>query len=200
MYSSSMRTPGLLLVSVIAIAGCRAPGRGPGVAFDLRLLDRAPVVPIQMREGNATGLLRPDGSVLTCSHVVPRGHAQGEVRITGPWIRFSVPESGDHLARTWGDWSAAEPPDPLDDWAILVTDPPIDARQIFAAPLELRLSRDPPHIGETVYLVGYTVEGGRFIRYWVTLAVVPPPGDRRSSTPAHVIWLPTPRRCDGPRG
>lgn len=182
------------------LSACRAE---PKVTIDLRLLDRVPVVPLHIAEGvdeqssrhTATGLLQSDGTILTCSHALPRNRNEGRIRITGPWITYHVQSSGDDLSFDFPRWSETDPPSALNDWAVITTDPPIDAKTLFFSPLSVAISTTPPEIGETVYLVGYTVEttasnpNGQFVRYWVPMIVVTPPSHIREALGNTVLWL-----------
>jgi hypothetical protein len=162
-----------------------------------------PVVPLQFGEENgapgarhgATGLLRPVGTVLTCSHAVPGGGSDGKIRITGPWIDYRITGRGDEPGGLSGTWTDADPPISLDDWAVIAPEPAIDASGIFVPLLRVGVSSEPPRLGETVYLVGYTVEevegdpNGWFVRYWVPLVVVAPPRSVSESLGGSVVWL-----------
>ncbi|MGH7131086.1 MAG: hypothetical protein ACREJO_03980 [Phycisphaerales bacterium] len=182
----------LLALLGLSFAGCtdlRAPGE-PTVTIDLQTLDRVPVFPLIVAEGDdtrislkhsATGTLRSDGTVVTCSHFIPRNHAHDMVSITGPWIDYQVLESGDGLGISWSTWSEEAPPLVSQDWAILQPNPSVVVATYFPDTLFAPTSARPPRVGETLYLVGYTVdpkspEGRpRFARFWVPLLVVPTP-------------------------
>lgn len=196
-----------LLATVLLLAGCRAE---PVIAIDLRILDSIPVVPLQISGSDeshslrhsATGLLLGDGSVLTCSHALPRGvrgggggggGALGRVRVTGPWINYDVKSRGTYRG-DGSSWMDDAPPESLDDWAVITLDPPVDPAQFVQPTVAYHVSFEAPRVGETVYLVGYTVEPvegsseGAFIRYWVPLIVVSPPSNARSLGES-VVWL-----------
>jgi hypothetical protein len=183
-----MRGLGLgLIISAILLAGC-----APRPRVDLNLLDHVPVVPLQMATGCGTGLLLPSGEVLTCSHILPRGLEQGDVRITGPWIRYHANRSGDNLRERWTTWEDGRPSNATNDWALIVPDPPVKADDIFFPPAKVDLVTDLPRVGETVYIVGYTVQGtgqGRFVRYWTPMLVVRPPRSRYAAFGPQLIWL-----------
>lgn len=164
----------LLCVSL----GCRAVE--PEVAIDLRRLDGAPVVPIQSRTGSFTGTLRPDGTLLTCSHGIPRSERDGDLWVAGAWVRYHVLASGDDLAEAW-TFQSEPPRRARDDWALIRTEPRLDPGAVFHPPLALGLSALPPRVGETVYVVGYTVESTHdassgstrdLERYWVPAIAV----------------------------
>jgi hypothetical protein len=178
----------------LALLGCRASG--PEVSIDLRRLDGAPVVPIQSKTGSFTGTLRPDGTLLTCSHGIPRHERDGDLCVAGAWVRYHVVASGDDLAVEWHVQS--EPPRRApEDWAVITTEPRIDPAFVFHPPLALELSTLPPRVGETVYLVGYTVEstregrsgsGQNLKRYWVPALAIEEIHDA-SEAEAHGVWI-----------
>lgn len=170
-----MKAPVLLSLAALPLSGCAATDKEPGPYSIAALVDRLPVVPIQTHQGNGTGLLLADGSVLTCSHVFPRGEVQGAIRVTGPWISYRVEKSGDQLSGTWSAWSAGSARDVQNDWTIFAPSSPVIAETLFNDPIRVVLSPAPPARGDSLFLVGYTVEGGRFERCQVPLQVVEPP-------------------------
>ena len=183
---------GLSFLAGAILTGCaelRAPGE-PVVTIDLRVLDRVPVFPLVIAEGDdvklslkhgATGMLREDGTIITCSHFIPRGYAHGRLCVTGPWIGYQVLDSGDGLSVKWSSWSEEAPLPVTQDWAVLQPSPPIDVAQFLSDPVFVLAGTSPPQVGETLYLVGYTLHPDsprnrpRFARFWVPLLVVSTP-------------------------
>ncbi|MBK9187710.1 MAG: trypsin-like peptidase domain-containing protein [Phycisphaerales bacterium] len=191
---------------LLILGGCRAE---PAVEIDLRVLDSIPVVPLQFSDGadetaslrhSATGLLLGDGIVLTCAHTLPSERQHGRVRVTGPWISYEVRTRGSYRGDGSEPWKDTEPPESLDDWAVITLDPPVEPAHVILSSQVCPLTFEPPSVGETVYLVGYTVEpvegspDGAFVRYWVPLLVVPAPTNVRSAFESSVVWLRGPSR------
>ncbi len=151
-----MRLLAALAATPLILAGCRAE---PTVEIDLRSLDSVPVVPLHFSEGadetdslrhSATGLLLGDGTVLTCAHTVPDHLPQGRVRVTGPWINYKLRTRGTYRGDASVAWKDTEPPESLDDWAVIALDPPVEPAQVVHSAHSCTLSFEPPPVGETV--------------------------------------------------
>ena len=61
--------------------------------------------------------------------------------------------------------------------------------EFFESPLNPAPSPDPPRVGETVYIVGYSVDDRQFTRYWVPAVVVDTPAAEYRAFGESVIWL-----------
>lgn len=194
-----MRALVFLSVAFLPFVGCSAPAREAGSAFDAALADRLPVVPVQTSAGNGTGLLLPDGSVLTCSHVIPRRRPQGKVRVTGAWIDYQVESCGDGLATRWTEWSPTDAPAIDKDWADISTSPSVSGAALFADPPAMHWTARPPRRGDTLFLVGYTVEEDRFVRCWIDLEVVEV-GVKPGTASEHSFWVRATGRSNRARG
>jgi hypothetical protein len=183
-----MKYLGPVCAILMFLVGCHTASTGPRADFEFHVLDQIPVVPVQTKDSNCSGLLLRDGTILTCSHVIPRNESEGPIRVTGPWIRYNVTSSGDHLATAWGDRSRHGVPAEFDDWAYIRTEPSLRPELIFGDLISPQQSAAPPRIGETLVVLGYSVEQGeesRFVRYWLPVEVVAPALPREGT----VFWL-----------
>lgn len=175
----------MLASAVLLLLGaCRAE---PKIELDLRQLDTVPVVPLVMKQGASSALIRPDGRLLTCSHAIGRGEAAGETMVAGIAMNYAVLASGDGLAVQWRTWNRNEPQRHDLDWALLSVDQPVSMAG-FVAPGEVALSVKRPEVGETLYLVGYTVEGTQLVRYWAVFVVVPKPSGDFTAEES-LVWI-----------
>ncbi len=177
----------LLTALLCVLVGCQAT---PRVTIDPKLLDTVPAISIELPDGsNATGMLRRNGLVLTCSHVVPRGQGDGLFVIAGHRTPYRAASSGDSLRTQWSTW-AGNDNRALSDWVLLKSDSVPEPDELFGPTCDLTFSAEPPRPGETVFLVGYTREGASLIRYWAPLLTVPAPSGHEDSL-GSLIWLQT---------
>jgi hypothetical protein len=187
----------LAALLLLLTASC-APA--PRIAIDLRALDGVPVLPLQTDTGVSSALLLEDGTVLTCSHGIPRGHETGELCLGGFWTRYHVAMSGDNLATHWDVWKGKVPDGMHGDWSHVTLTPAVRPSDFFHPPFPVTPSPRPPQPGETVYVVGYTIEPDpngtpeaphHAVRHWVPLIVTPPPTRSLAETAEPVVWVRT---------
>lgn len=191
-----MRMLSCIALLLLWLGGCRAQ---PLVTIDPRMLDCVPVVAMAFRDaGNATGLVLDDGTVLTCSHALPAEAGISRVQVNGVEHNYHVVGRG--LPAAMGSWKVEQPPVSLDDWSVIALDQPIKAGSVVGCTVPCVLAFEPPRIGETVYLVGYTAEmthdpnESLFVRYWVPLVVVPAPRGFPANLASSVVWMRTASR------
>lgn len=188
-----MRPLTCLALLLIVLGGCRAQ---PSVTIDPRTLDCVPVVALAFRDaGNATALVLDDGTLLTCSHALPPEAGSCRVQVNGVEHNYHIVGRG--LPAAVGSWKVKQPPVSLDDWAAISLDQPMNAASVVGCTVPCVLAFEPPRVGETVYLVGYTAEfrgapgDSLFVRYWVPLIVVPAPRGFPAGLSESVVWLRT---------
>jgi hypothetical protein len=175
----------VLLVLTILISGC---GQALRVDFDPQRFDRLTVVSVETEMGNSSGLVLPDGSLVTCSHAFVRRSHTGDMILAGHYARYEVVASGDDLEQEWGRWSREQAPPVAKDWAIATPVPGVPVAEVFVTPEFPRVSAVPPQLGETLYLVAYTKEDEVFTRYWTPVQVVSKPW-RYSDPGAGAFWV-----------
>lgn len=175
----------LVCLAVLAawIGGCVSEPK-PHVEFDLSVLDRVPVFPLtgtlaDTPRAVCTGLLLPDGTILTCSHGLTREKTQGYGYFAGYPIKYRVLRSGDQLRAMWLSPDPAHPPEATGDWALLSSDPRIRSRYVSEGFVDVPLSDRPPSPGETLFVVGYTLTDADeyYDRVWAPVLVVARPGE-----------------------
>lgn len=191
-----MKMLSCIAVLLLWMGGCRAQ---PLVTIDPRALDCIPVVVLAFPgTGIATGLVLDDGTVLTCSHALPPEAQDGSVQVHGVLYNYHVVGRG--APEGVESWRVNQPPASLDDWAVISLNRPMNAASVVGCAVPCVLVFEPPRIGETVYLVGYTAEMRSapgetwFVRYWIPLVVVPAPKGFPATLASSVVWLQTTSR------